>query len=271
MHAAFTGQQVASLAQLRRAGQRPAVALTARRLDVLGGKSRLLPGQRAVVRLGHRGGRALPAMADRAPELIELVRDHGMRAERLVGNVGKSGFFEPDVATGAAVDNAQFGQPHLLDSAPEVALQSVGIAAVANHTEIAVLGVPPLAEEILGGSNGQRRQEDEADLHGRVCSVPEYPLPERRKLFFHERRILMSILVDIVMNVSVFNMSINACISSATARRIPSPVRGRMFRSRSAPPVRIKTRSLPSKTAAFRPGSGGRRKATAESFAPPRA
>src|ERR1035438_3631903 len=219
MHAAFTGQQVASLVQLRRAGQRPAVALTARRLDVLGGKSRLLPRQRAIVRFGERRGRALPAMADGAPELLELVRDHGMRAERLVGNVGKAGFFEPDVATSAAVDNAQFGQPHLLASAPEVALQSVGIAAVANHTEIAVLVVPPLAEEILGGSNGQRRQEDEADHAERAHAVPEQPLPERRKLFFHERRILMSILVDIVMNVSVFNMSINACINSATDRK----------------------------------------------------
>ncbi len=75
MHAAFAGKQIASLIQLRRAGQRPAVALAAGRLDVLRRENRLLPGQRAVVRLGDGGGRALSAMADRASELIELVRD----------------------------------------------------------------------------------------------------------------------------------------------------------------------------------------------------
>ncbi len=96
-----------------------------------------------------------------------------MRAERLVGNIREAGFFQSDVATGAAVDHAEFGQPDLLDAALEVALQRVGVAAVADHPEIAVLVVPPLAEEILGGSDGERREENEADHAERAHAVPE--------------------------------------------------------------------------------------------------
>jgi len=155
MHAAFTRQQIASLIQLRRAGQRPAVALAARRLNILGGKNRLLPGQRAIVRFAERGGRALSTMADRASELVELVRDHGMRAEWLVGNIGEAGLFQSHVATGAAVDHAEFGQPDLLNAALEVALKRIGIAAVADHPQITVLVVTPLAEEIFRGSDRQ--------------------------------------------------------------------------------------------------------------------
>ncbi len=189
VHAAVASQQIASLVQLRRAGQRAAVALAAGRLDILRGKDRLLPRQRAVVCFGNGGGRALSAMADRAPELIELVGNDGMRAERLGGNIRQAGFFQPDVATGATVDYAKFGQPDLLNAALEVALQRVGIAAVADHPEIAVLVVTPLAEEILRGSDRQRDQKDQADDAEGAHAVSEQFLPERRKFFFHDRRI----------------------------------------------------------------------------------
>ena len=180
------------------------------------------------MRFRNRRGRALSAMADRASELIELVRDRGVRAERLGGNIRQAGFFQADVATGAAVDYSEFGEPDLLDAALEVALQRVGVAAIANHPEIAVLIMTPLAEEILRGSNGQRAQENEADDAERAHAVPEQSLPERRKFFFHERRILMTSLIDIFMN----DISMNVCINPATARRRPSPARGKMCRWR---------------------------------------
>ena len=138
--------------------------------------------------LGNRGGRTLSAMAHCAAELIELVRDRRMRAIGLVGNVGEAGLFQSDVATGAAVDYAEFGQPDLLNAAVEVALQRVGVAAVADHLEIAVLVVPPLAEKILGGSDRQRAEEDQAHHAKRAHAIAEESLPERRKFFFHERR-----------------------------------------------------------------------------------
>ena len=87
MHTAFAGEQIASLIQLRRAGQRAAVALAAGRLDVLRRQNRLLPRQSAVVRFGDGGCCALSAMANRASELIELVGDDGVGAERLDGNI----------------------------------------------------------------------------------------------------------------------------------------------------------------------------------------
>ena len=46
-----------------------------------------------------------------------------MRAERLHIYVGEAGFFQTDVATCAAVDHAKIGQPDLLNSSLEVALQ----------------------------------------------------------------------------------------------------------------------------------------------------
>ncbi len=140
-----------------------------------------------------------------------------MRAERLGGDIGKAGFFQSDVAAGAAVDHAEFGQPDLLDAALKVPLQRVGVAAVADHPEIAVLVVPPLAEEILRRSDRQRSQEDQADHAERAHAIAEQPLPERRKFFFHERRILMNLCI--VMN-------------PATARPKPSPARGKMCRWR---------------------------------------
>ena len=105
---------------VRSSGQRTAMALPAGRLDVFGRKNRLLPGERAVVRFGYGSRSALPAMAHGAAELIELVRNHRMSAEGLGSNIGKAGFLQSDVATGAAVDDSKFRQPDLLNPCLEV-------------------------------------------------------------------------------------------------------------------------------------------------------
>src|ERR1017187_5560533 len=99
------------------------MALAAGRLDVFCRQDRLLPCQGAVVSFGHGGRNALSAMAYRASELLELMWNHGMRAEGLHVHVGEAGFFQTNVATRAAVDHAEFGQPDLLDPSLEMPLQ----------------------------------------------------------------------------------------------------------------------------------------------------
>src|SRR5579864_7113214 len=131
------------------------MALSARRLDVLCRKNRLLPSQRAVVRLLDSRCRSLPAMADRASEFVQLMGNHGVSPVRLPRHIGQSGFLQSNVATGATIDHPEFRQPDLLDASLEVPLQRVRFAAVADHPQIAVLIMPPLAEEILRWSNRQ--------------------------------------------------------------------------------------------------------------------
>ena len=91
MHAAFARKQIASLVQLWCARQRTRDGTRPHDDSMyLAGKNRLLPRQRAVVSFGDSRCRTLSAMADRAPELIELVRNDGMRAERLSRNIGEA-------------------------------------------------------------------------------------------------------------------------------------------------------------------------------------
>src|SRR5215467_3659424 len=105
------------------------------------------------MRLGHSGRRALAAMALRASELIQKVRNHWMFAVWLYGNVSEARLFQSDMATGAAINDTQIRQPHLLNTSLKVPLQGIGLAAVPDETEISVLIVPPLAEEVLRRSN----------------------------------------------------------------------------------------------------------------------
>ena len=125
------------------------MALSAGRLYVLGRKNRLFPRQRAAMPLGHRGRCALSAMADGAPKLIEIMWNYGMLAVRLRGNIRQAAFFETKVATGTTVNHAKFREPDLLNAAGKVPLQRVGVAAVANRSQIPVLIVAPFAEEVF--------------------------------------------------------------------------------------------------------------------------
>src|ERR1039458_9078451 len=154
---------MAALSQLRRACDRSSMALAARRLDIFRRENWLLPRQRAVVRFGYSRRSALAAVADRASELIELMGNRGMRPEGLRIHVGEARFFYTNVATGAAVDYAQVGQPDLLNPSLEMALQRVGVAAVADHLQIAVLIMAPLAEVVFRGGDGERKQKHQAD------------------------------------------------------------------------------------------------------------
>ena len=184
MHATVAREQVAALIQLRRSRQRPAVALAARRLDVLRRQNRLLPRQRAVMRLRNGGGRTLSAMADHASKLIELMRNHGMRAERLLAHVGEAGLVQSEVAGGAAVDDAEFRQPDLLNAAWKCRCSVTASLRFADQPQVAVLIVAPLAEVILGGRDRQREQQQNRLTTPKARTVsPNNCLPQRRKVF----------------------------------------------------------------------------------------
>ena len=126
---------------------------------------------------GYGSCGALAAMAHRASKLIELVRNHGMRAEGLRAHVGEAGFLQTNVATRAAIDDAEVGQPDLLNLSLEMALECNRIAAVANHLQIAVLIMPPLAEVVFSRSDRQRSQEHKAYHAERANAIPEQCLP----------------------------------------------------------------------------------------------
>jgi hypothetical protein len=187
MHAAVAGKQMPALIQLRRARERTAMALAARRLDVFRRQNGLLPRQRAVVRFGYGGRGALPTMAHRASELVEPVRNHRMLAEGLRAHIGEAGFFQTNVATRATVDYAEVGQPDLLNTSLEMALERDRIAAVANHLQIAMLVMTPLAEVVFRGGDRERSQKYKTNHAERANAVPKQLVPERLEFFLHER------------------------------------------------------------------------------------
>ena len=136
------------------------MALPAGRLDVACRQDGLLPGQRTAVRFLDGGRGALPTVAHHAAKLVKRVRDYRMPAERLGADIGKTGFFQSDVAGGAAIDDSELRKPDLLDAVVfvEVALQGYRVSTGLNQREILLLIVTPFAEVILGRCNGQRNQ-----------------------------------------------------------------------------------------------------------------
>src|SRR5215469_195118 len=125
------------------------MTLAAGRCDVLGRQNRLLPRQRAVVRFLERGGCALAAMAHHASELVDRVRNDGMFAKGLSADIRQAGFLLRNVTGRAAIDDTEFRQPHLLKIALEVPPQSSRIAAAADHPQVALLIMPPLAKIVF--------------------------------------------------------------------------------------------------------------------------
>jgi len=106
--------------------------------------------------LFDRGRRALPTVAHHAAKLVEGMRDYRMPTERLRADVGEAGLFQPDVASRAAIDRSELGQPDLLDAAVKVALQRYRISPAPYQRQILALVVAPFTEVILSRSDGQR-------------------------------------------------------------------------------------------------------------------
>src|SRR5438045_5912438 len=145
VQAALSSQQRTSLVQLRGSVELPSMALSAGRLDVLGRQNRLFPCEPAAMRFRHRRRSALATMARRASKLIQLVRNRRMSPVGLAGHVTQARFFQSNVATGTAVHYAKIREPDLLNAAGKMPLQRVGIAAVGNRFQVAMLIMPRFA------------------------------------------------------------------------------------------------------------------------------
>ena len=106
------------------------------------------------------GRRTLSTVTHHAAELVKRVRDYRMPAERLCADIGKTGFFQSDVAGGAAIYDSQLRKPDLLDPVVvlEMALQCDRVSPAPNQRQILVLVMTPFAEVVLGRCNGQRNQ-----------------------------------------------------------------------------------------------------------------
>ena len=98
-------------------------------------------------------------------------------------HVGKAGLLQAQVAGGAAIDNAQFRQPDLMNARLEAAAQADRIAAIVDQREIVALIAVPLAEVVLCRRNGQRQQQDQADDAECPHRIAEERLPRRGKIF----------------------------------------------------------------------------------------
>ena len=67
------------------------------------------------------------------------------------------------MAGGAAIHDAEFRQPYLVNAGLQAAAQADCIAAIADQREVFALITVPLAEVILCRRDGQSQQQDEAD------------------------------------------------------------------------------------------------------------
>src|SRR5215472_7689975 len=110
-----------------------------------------------------RGCGALAAMTHHTSELLSGVGNDGVLAVRLQTNIPEARFFQSNMATAAAIGDAQFGMPDLLDPRLEMALQGDSIAARADHPQVALLIVTPLTEVVFRRCDSQQRQQNRAD------------------------------------------------------------------------------------------------------------
>jgi hypothetical protein len=100
----------------------------------------------------------LSAVTHGAAELIGCVRDYRMLPERLRADIGKTGFFQPDVAGRAAIDDSELWKPDLLDPRVKMTLQGDRVSARSNQCQILILVMTPFTKVILRRRDGQRNQ-----------------------------------------------------------------------------------------------------------------
>ena len=160
MNTAVGAQHFAAEIQLGRALEVALVTLAAGGFEILGGENGLFPCERAFVGIFDRGRGALAAMAEDAAKFFELVRDGRMRAIGLKGDVGESGFLHGAMAGGATIDDAEFGEPDLLNAGFKMSAESNSVTAPGDEALVAALIAQPVGEEILGGRDGEEDQQN---------------------------------------------------------------------------------------------------------------
>ncbi len=156
------------------------MTLPARRLNITRRQGRLLPCQRTAVGFLDGGCRALPAVTHYAAVLIKGVRDDRMPPKRLCADVSQAGFFQSEVAGGAAIDDSELRKPDLLDALlpAKMALQGYRVSTAADQRQILLLVATPFTEIILGRRNGQRKLQQQADYATSSHRTAEQCLPQ---------------------------------------------------------------------------------------------
>src|SRR5271165_4702685 len=134
------------------------------------------------MRLLDGGRSALSAMADSTAELSQRVRNHRMFAECDRVHIGKTGFFQTQMAGGATVRDLLIGHPYLLDAALEVPFQRDRVGASADEMYVLLLIMTPLTEVVLGRRDGQQHKQDEADGAEGASAVAEEEPPDRLEI-----------------------------------------------------------------------------------------
>ena len=102
-----------------------------------------------------------------------------MFAEGLLRHIAKTGLVQSEMAGGAAVDNAQFRQPDLMNARLKAAAQANRISAIVDECKIVALIAMPLAEMLLGRRNCKRQQQSQADNAECPHRIAEERLPRR--------------------------------------------------------------------------------------------
>ncbi len=101
---------------------------------------------------------ALSTVTHDATKLVRSVRDYRVGTKRLGADIGETGFFQSDVASGAAIDDSELRKPDLLDSVVEVAPQCDCVSSGPDQRQVLFLIVAPFTEVILSRCDGQRNQ-----------------------------------------------------------------------------------------------------------------
>jgi hypothetical protein len=126
-------------------------------------------------------------MTHHATELVERMRDYRMLAKRLGADIGKTRFFQSNVAGGAAIDDSELRKPDLLDSVVivKVALQRYRVSPARNQRQVLFLIVAPFAEVVLSRSYGEKNQQQQADHTKSANRMAEQLLPQGRQRVLH--------------------------------------------------------------------------------------
>src|SRR5580700_525127 len=116
------------------------------------------------MRFRHLGCRTLSAMTNYTAPLLNVVANRRMWPKRSGDSrrALQTGLRDCQVARRAAIHHTEFRQPHLLNSAGEMALQGSAIRPGGNEFHVLPLVVPPFFEKVLGRCNRKGDQQEQA-------------------------------------------------------------------------------------------------------------
>jgi hypothetical protein len=108
-----------------------------------------------------------------------------MLAKRLLTHIAQAGFIQAQMARGAAIDNTQLRQPDLMNTGLKMPAQRNRISTIVNERQVLTLIPMPRGEMFLCGSNGECKEQNDADYAEGSNRVTEQRSPCRRKDFLY--------------------------------------------------------------------------------------